>query len=216
MSEKGGLRRRAGLLGGAAALVAALAAFVVWKQERSSEPFDDADRSDTASAVAPVASSRTDPFDGRPRRLTALVTEARRRSLEWNGRADLVRIEASGFSEMKLATRAGGRAQMTYEVPLGGLPGSPGAEVTERLVVLYDRDGMRETPSYAKPSGPGVEHPECPADEVLRVLSGQEREARALIYLKDPDRKGPVWVALFDGMEQDERFAGDTCAILRR
>jgi hypothetical protein len=139
------------------------------------------------------------------------------RASAWNADALLVSIEAFPVQRGKVTMTDDAFVEVIYGKPLK-LRIGPGAPLTAtRLVLRVDRDGARETQRSEARAQKGIAEPNCPVDEVSRVVeaSGIAQGAPVrLRYAESDRRKRPVWRASAEDPKDTRIVDGQSCALL--
>jgi len=164
-----------------------------------------------SSAAASAAVPPTTVVD-----VGSYAANAASRASAWNADALLVSIEASPVQSGKVAMTGDAFVEVIYGKPLK-LRLGPGAPLTaSRLVLRVDREGAREMQRTEARAQRGIAEPNCPVDEVSRVVeaSGISRGAAVRLRYADDRRGRPVWRAIAEDAKDARVVDGQSCAVL--
>lgn len=162
-----------------------------------------------ASTLPPTAPGEIDPISA--------LSQGRKRAQAWNGEAQLASITASGFVQGRVDGASGGKIELAFGKPVGGV--GPGSKLAAaRFVVTVDSGGTRDAEADGAPGQRSVSEPNCGIDDAWRstIASGVPSTAKiTLRYARSDKHDRDVWFATGDDEKQARALDGNTCAILR-
>jgi hypothetical protein len=203
-------------------VVAAAAIAVIGVAAFDLGPLDDPSPQPTpiATPEPAAAPSASGPLDD-PSRLevSAFTSSATARAAAWHRDALLVSIEAFPVVKGRANVTGEGFVEAVYGRPsttqLG--PGAPLAQ--SRLVVRFDSGGLRQIKRTDARAGRGIADPNCPAEEVARVVIASgvpETTLLRLRYAASARHARPVWRASGTAPAHERVLDGQSCAVVAK